>query len=121
MALLQVRIADQSGNPLPGQGVTFTSSYSGPGALFGDSLTATATTDASGVATAPLARANLTPGPYTVTAASGTLSAVFSLTNMAPAGPPMVVPNAEQLVFKPSTWIRNRARPACPFRVPRRG
>ena len=55
----------------------------GAGATFGASTTATATTNALGVATAPLLKANSRPGTFTVSAAvDGALDqAVFDLAN----------------------------------------
>jgi hypothetical protein len=72
------------GSPDSGVVVTFTAPLSGAsGAFAGGSNTATATTDASGVATSPIFTANGSTGTYTVTATvTGVSSAAdFSLTN----------------------------------------
>ncbi len=80
---LQATVKDASGNPLSGVTVTFAAPTSGASATFGGS--ATVTTNASGVATAPGLTANGQAGSYTITAAvSGVSSpASFSLTNLA--------------------------------------
>ena len=76
-APLSVTVKDASNNPLSGISVTFT----GPASGAGIAAPATATTNASGVATATVT-ANLTAGgPYTVTAAAGSVNAAFQLTN----------------------------------------
>jgi Bacterial Ig-like domain (group 1) len=80
---LQVTVKDIAGNPVNGATVTFTTPGSGAGATFGGSATATAVTNASGVATAPTLTANSLAGAYAVTATvpgvGGTAN--FSLTN----------------------------------------
>ena len=78
---LQVVVQD-SGTPVAGATVTFTTSASGPGAVLSSP---TAVTNASGVASVN-ATANGTGGSYTVTATYQGLSAPFSLTNL--VGPP---------------------------------
>jgi hypothetical protein len=83
---LQATVRDGANNLMQGVLVTFTAPGSGASGTFpGAQLTATATTNASGIATAPHFTANATVGgPYTVT---GTVSGVatpaaFSLTNV---------------------------------------
>ena len=84
---LSAKVTDGNGNPISNVTVTFAAPSSGASGTFpGSSLTATAATDASGVATAPTFTANSTVGgPYNVTASvlgvSGT--AKFALTNTA--------------------------------------
>ena len=81
---LAATVTDTFGNPVSGATVTFTAPTSGASGTFtGGSNTATATTDATGVATAPVFTANGTTGGYTVTAKVGTIttSPGFSLTN----------------------------------------
>ena len=86
---LQATVKDGSGNLLSGVSVTFAAPTSGASATFGGS--ATVTTNASGVATAPALTANGQAGSYTVTASVAGVStpASFSLTNLA-AGPASV-------------------------------
>jgi hypothetical protein len=81
---LQATVKDQNGNPFSGATVTFTAPTSGASGTFPGSLTTvTATTNASGVATAPTFTANSTAGGYTVTASVAGVAtpASFSLTN----------------------------------------
>jgi hypothetical protein len=80
---LQIKATDTYGNPVPGvTGITFSAPAGGPSGTFNGSLTASATTDANGVATAPTLTANGTPGTFAVTATlSGAGSSVFQLTN----------------------------------------
>src|SRR5205823_4103334 len=81
---LAATVKDSSNNPVSGMTVTFTAPGTGAsGTYAGGSTTATATTNATGVATASTFTANGTAGSYTVTA---TVSGVgtpanFSLTN----------------------------------------
>jgi hypothetical protein len=87
---LQATVRDSSSNPVGGVTVTFTAPASGATARFGSSATATAVTDAGGVATAPTLTANATVGSYTV---SGSVSGVagtaaFNLTNGSGVPPP---------------------------------
>jgi hypothetical protein len=84
---LQVTVTNSGGAPVSGVTVTFAAPGSNASATFGGASTATAVTNASGVATAPALTANGQPGTYTVTAtAPGAGStAGFSLTNTAPA------------------------------------
>jgi 5-hydroxyisourate hydrolase-like protein (transthyretin family) len=82
---LQATVKDGSSNPVSGVTVTFTAPSSGASGTFTGGMN-TATTNAQGVATAPLFTANSTAGgPYTVTAtvAGVATAASFSLTNLA--------------------------------------
>lgn len=83
-AQLQATVKDSFGNPVSGVTVTFTAPGSGASGTFAGGVN-TATTNASGVATAAAFTANATAGgPYLVTAsASGAGSINFSLTNLA--------------------------------------
>ena len=85
---LQATVKDSGGNPVSGATVTFTAPSTGASATFGTLATATAVTNASGQATAPVLTANSTVGSYTVTAAvAGVASgASFSLTNTTVGG-----------------------------------
>jgi len=80
---LQATVKDAGSNPISGVMVTFTAPASGASGAFSSSSTATATTNSTGVATAPAFTANSTTGSYTVTASvSGVVAAAsFSLTN----------------------------------------
>ncbi len=84
-AQLQATVRDAGNNGAPNVTVTFTAPSSGASGTFASTGTnvATAVTDNSGVATAPVFTANGATGPYTVTASvSGVASpANFSLTN----------------------------------------
>jgi hypothetical protein len=84
-APLQATVTDASGNLLSGVTVTFAAPASGASATFGGS--ASVTTNASGIATAPALTANGRAGGYTVNArVSGvTTAASFSLNNLAGA------------------------------------
>jgi hypothetical protein len=85
--LFQATVTDANKNALPGATVTFTAPSTGASGTFpGNLLTATATTNASGVATAPAFVANSTAGNYSVTAsvAGGAAPAAFALTNAVP-------------------------------------
>ncbi len=82
---LQATVADGAGNTALGVTVTFTAPPSGPSGTFpGNALTATATTDASGVATSPVFTANGTAGSYTVTASAAGVAgaATFAFDNL---------------------------------------
>jgi adhesin/invasin len=76
---LSVTVKDASNNPVAGASVTFSLPASGASGTFGG--TATATANASGVATAPTLTANTAAGSYTVTATAGSATASFALTN----------------------------------------
>ena len=80
---LSVTVKDAGNNPVSGVNVTFTAPSSGASGLFGNSsITTTVATNASGVASAPFTANATLGGPYTVTATSGSLTAVnFSLSN----------------------------------------
>lgn len=82
-SVLQARVMDAGGNPVGGVSVTFSAPTSGPSGSFPDgSSTYTATSNNSGIATAPVFTANATRGSYTMTASvGGADSASFSLTN----------------------------------------
>ena len=83
---LQVTVSS-GGNPVSGATVTFTAPGTGASGSFSTGTTATAQTNASGVATAPTLTANSQMGGYSVTASvtgAGT-PASFSLTNTAAA------------------------------------
>ena len=64
---LQVTVSS-GGNPVNGATVTFTAPGSGASGSFSTGTTATAKTNASGVATAPALTANTQSGAYSVTA-----------------------------------------------------
>jgi hypothetical protein len=84
--LLEVQASDSYGNLVPGAAVTFTEhNAGGAGATFPSSATTvTPTTNAQGLAIAPVLIANGTPGTYTVTAVAGSSNTVtFTLTNQA--------------------------------------
>ncbi len=89
-APLGATVLDSNNNPLEGVVVTFAAPTSGASGTFATnpiSATATATTGANGVATAPAFTANSTAGSYTVTATTGSLGpANFNLTNTALTG-----------------------------------
>jgi hypothetical protein len=80
---LQAAVVDSLGNGVAGITVTFTAPGSGPTGSFPSGTTATAMTDAVGVASAPVLTANNTDGAFAVVAtASGvTGSATFQLAN----------------------------------------
>lgn len=83
---LVATVYDAAGNVVPGAPVTFTAPASGASGLFaGSGATATVTSNASGVATAPTLTANGTAGTWsagaTTPGAEGTAS--FALTNLA--------------------------------------
>ncbi len=81
---LQATVKDASSNPVSNVTVTFTAPATGATGTFpGSVTTVTATTNASGVATAPAFTANTTLGAYSVAASvtGVTPSAAFSLTN----------------------------------------
>ena len=84
---LQATVKDANNNLLSGVTVTFTAPASGASAAFSGSATATAVTNASGIATAPALTANGQAGSYTVTASATGVGtpASFNLTNLAGA------------------------------------
>ncbi len=79
---LGVTVKDTLGSPFPGAVVTFTAPASGASGTFAGGVN-TATTDASGIATAPTFTANTTSGSYQVTATLNGLTTSFTLTNTA--------------------------------------
>ncbi len=82
--LLKAAVVDASQNLLPNVIVTFTAPANGPGGTFaGGTITMTALTDNTGVATASLFTANNVPGSYRVTASAPGVTATdsFQLTN----------------------------------------
>ena len=86
---MAVVVKDASNNPISGLSVTFTAPSTGASGSFTGS--ATVTTNASGIATAPAFTANGTAGTYSVSASVVGLGATasFSLTNQ--AGAPGIV------------------------------
>ena len=84
---LQATVKDANNNPVSGVMVTFTAPSTGASATFNGSASTNATTNASGIATAPALTANSQAGSFNVTAAaSGVATAAsFSLTNLAGA------------------------------------
>ena len=84
---LQATVKDKGNNPVSGVIVTFTAPASGASGTFVGGVN-TATTNASGIATAAVLTANGTEGAYSLTAtvAGVATPATFSLTNS--AGPP---------------------------------
>ena len=79
---LQAKVTDASNNPVSGVQVIFTAPNTGAGGTFAGGVI-TATTNSSGIATAPAFTANAVAGSYTVTASvsGATTQASFSLTN----------------------------------------
>ncbi len=79
-------VSDSYGNPVSGISVTFTAPASGPSGRFAG--TSVVTTDANGLATAPLVTANTVTGNYVISASAAGLSQtlLFSFTNT-PAAP----------------------------------
>ncbi len=84
---LAVKVTNPLGNPAPGVVVTFTAPATGPSGSFAGGMT-TATTNVSGIATAPSFFANNTQGSYQVTATVNGLTTNFALTNTAVPVPP---------------------------------
>jgi len=79
---LQATLRNNAGAPQSGVPVTFTAPGAGASGLFsGINASATVNTDGTGVATAPVFKANDTAGVYQVTATAGLQSAVFDLSN----------------------------------------
>jgi Big-like domain-containing protein/VCBS repeat protein/glucodextranase-like protein/putative Ig domain-containing protein len=75
-------VRDAGGLPLHGVVVTFRAPSSGASGSFpGGVRIAQVATNATGVATAPLFKANATTGAFSVTASVGALNATFALTN----------------------------------------
>ena len=82
---LAATVTDAFGNPVPNVVVTFSAPTTGASGAFSGVATATATTNASGVATSPTFTANNTVGAYSVTAsaAGAATSASFPESNQA--------------------------------------
>jgi uncharacterized protein (TIGR03437 family) len=80
--LLQAQVRDSTGHPVSGVSVTFSTPSSGPSGTF--AAPATATTDATGVATAPSLTAGSQSGDWVATAAATGVSApaMFALANL---------------------------------------
>jgi uncharacterized protein (TIGR03437 family) len=80
--LLKAQVNDSTGHPVSGVSVTFSTPSSGPSGTF--AAPATATTDATGIATAPSLTAGSQPGDWVVTAAATGVSApaMFALANL---------------------------------------
>jgi hypothetical protein len=88
---LQAKVTDSGANGIEGVGVVFTAPETGSSGTFAGGVTSVnVTTDASGIATAPVFTANSISGTYNVTATINALTANFSLTNLDPP----VVPTA---------------------------
>lgn len=87
---LLATVKDVSGNLVSGASVTFTAPPAGASGTFGGGqLTAVAQTNSAGVATSPTFTANATAGgPYSVTAAVGSVAAQASFTLTNTPGPP---------------------------------
>lgn len=90
--VLVATVIDTSGNPVPGERVTFTAPASGPSGTFSSGgVSETVTTDAAGAATSSSFTANGEIGNYTVTAMSGSLNSVtYALTNQLGAAATLV-------------------------------
>jgi Fe-S cluster assembly iron-binding protein IscA len=86
-----VTVEDMYGNPVSGVSVTFTAPGSGVSGKFSNNTaTITVSTNASGIASAPLTANSMAGGPYTVSATSAGLTTQnFSLTNTAGAASSM--------------------------------
>ncbi len=85
-----VTVRDAGNSPISGLTVTFTApSFGASGTFAGGTNTKTATTSASGVATATTYTANATAGSYNVGVAVGSLTNNFSATNLAGAATQM--------------------------------
>jgi hypothetical protein len=82
---LAATVTDAFGNPVPNVVVTFSAPTTGASGAFSGVATATATTNASGVATSPAFTANNTVGTYSLTAsaAGAATSAAFPESNQA--------------------------------------
>ena len=81
-APLRASVQDAFGNPVPGASVTFTPPANGASVAFAEATTVT--TNTMGIAAAPVATANQTPGQFQVTAttAAALQPATFNLTNL---------------------------------------
>lgn len=83
---LEVRVLDAAGNGIQGAGVTFTAvpGPTGSSGTFASFPPMPIVTGPGGSATAPTLTANTVAGPFTVTAAVGSLTTVFALTIVNP-------------------------------------
>jgi adhesin/invasin len=97
-SLLQAQVKDIAGNPVGGASVGFLAPTSGPSGTFAG--LATVTTNANGIATAPVLTANNQVGSFVVTATAAGVSgsAAFALTNL-PQQTSQTVLNPGQLSF----------------------
>ncbi len=77
---MQAIVKNAAGVALPGVSVTFTAPLTGASGAF--TVSATVTTNGSGIATAPAFTANTVAGTYNVTAKAGSVSTSFLLTNL---------------------------------------
>jgi hypothetical protein len=98
---LGASLKDPSGAPVDQSGIpvvfTVVPGSNGAGGAFAGASSVTVATGATGIATTPPLTANGTPGTFTVTAVSGTLSASFTETNLAAAvvpPPPVTSPSS---------------------------
>ncbi len=89
--LHEAQVTDASGNPVPGDAVTFTviDASNGAGASFGGSMVVTATTNAEGLAIAPALTADTVAGPFSVVGTVSGVSTTFLLSNV--SGPPATI------------------------------
>jgi hypothetical protein len=85
--LLEAQVTDASGNPLPGYPVMFTvnNASNGAGASFGSGTVVTVTTNAEGLAIAPVLTADTVAGSFSATASVSGASTTFLLTNISGA------------------------------------
>jgi hypothetical protein len=84
---LAVTVTDQDGNPVAGVRVRFSAPGAGASGRFAHRRrTATAKTNAAGIAVAPALVANHTPGGFVVRATAAGHSAAFALVNQPPGG-----------------------------------
>lgn len=102
---LSLTVTDASSNPVPGATVTFTivQGTGGTANFGGSTQSATATTSASGVATAPTLDAGTTTGPVAVTATSGTAETTFmeTVTTAGPARADLAVSMSAPTTLRP--------------------
>jgi uncharacterized protein (TIGR03437 family) len=107
---LGIQITDAVGYPVPNTPVTFSAPTTGAAATANGTLNGlTFNTTSTGQVTLPVA-ANATPGHYTViaSAASGTLSVPFSLTNIGPAVSLVLTPGSTPQFTPTGTQFPNR-------------
>jgi len=80
---LAVLVTDSNGQPVSRIPITFSASLSSPGGSFNGGSAAIATTNAAGIAVAPVAfTADGNTGSVTITASAGALNTMFTLTNV---------------------------------------